>query len=292
MRRFIRLWALCTSVLSVVAPRVGAQTGVAYDFRMRDSSCTASGTSNIGESTGHAVWSQGRVRFEMTGNFPRESVPGFTPGRSTVLILSDTGRSVVMLDPEKKQYVKFDPSGMMEGMQKVMESMGGKMTMEMTGDDPKVENLGAGPDVMGHHTSHWRISSDMSVKVGVMGQSQETRTATVADEYVATDVPHVSEPFHGLVSSPLSEMFGSSAKTYFAKLAAARSKMPVGAPLRSEMHMKTTSAGKVNESNTVMEITNIKNITATPDIFAIPADYTQMEFPMSPHNMRDSAMKH
>jgi hypothetical protein len=280
MRYFHRLAAVSALTFSFVSP-VLAQGDVAFDFKTKETTTTQGNTTN-GETTGRGVMSKGRMRFEMTGNSRAASIPGFSPTGRVTMILPDTGRTFILLDPEKKQYMQVNPAAMMEGLQKMVESMGQTMTMEITGDDPKVENLGAGPDVMGHHTQHWRVTNNTKIKIGVMGQTQLTEASTVSDEYIATDVVNLMDPFRGLQSSPMAGMFGSMAKAYADKLVAARKKLPNGTSLRVDQHVKTNANGREAEVTSTMEVTGIQNITATPDMFAVPADYKQVMMPNMP----------
>jgi len=280
MRYVNQLAAVSVLTLCVVSP-VLAQGDIAFDFRTIDTTTTQGNTTH-GETTGHGVMSRGRVRFEMTGSSRMGKIPGFSPSGTMTMILADTGRTFILLDNEKKQYVQVDPAAVMEQLQKMVESMGQTMAIDITGDDPKVENLGAGPDVMGHHTQHWRITNNTKVKIGVMGQTQITEASTVSDEYIATDVTNLFDPFRGLQSNPMASMFGAAAKAYADKMIAARKKLPNGAPLRVDSHVKTNANGREADVASSMEVTKIQNITATPDMFAVPADYKQVMLPNMP----------
>ena len=280
MKYLRQVGAASIVALCVAVPAARAQgRDVAFDFKSSETT-TMQGNTTKGESTAHAVMSQGRLRFEMAGNSRMTAIPGFTPGSTIVMILPDNGNTFILLQPDKKQYMKINPSAMIENLQKMMESMGSTMTFEITGDDPKVENLGAGPDVMGHHTQHWRVTSNAKVKVGAMGQIQSTEINTVSDEYIAPDVTMLGNPFRGIQSNPMGDMFGSSAKTYTDKLLAARKKITAGTPLRTEQTAKTDSPRGPMVSSAVMEITKIQSVNATPDMFEIPPGYTEIKFPM------------
>jgi len=216
----------------------------------------------------------------MSGNSPMGNIPGLAQGEPITLILPDTGRTFIIMQPTKHQYMTINPSAMMEGMQKMMEGMGATMTFEITGDDPKVENLGAGPDILGHHTAHWRTTSITKVKIVAMGQTQQTEATTVVDQYIAHDVNNLDDPFRGLQRNPMADMFGSGAKEYLEKMQAARKKLPSGSPLRTEQSVKIISAGRESSGTSVSEVTKISNVRATDDMFKVPPDYTMLKMPM------------
>lgn len=275
---------VASSLLSVclLAPSARAQAAdVAFDFRQTETRTTSAKTTKS-EITGHTVMSKGRMRMEMSGSAPLGAIPGFGSDSSFTMILPDTGRTFILLSPEKKQYMQVNPSAMMDGMQKMMEGMGQKMSMEITGDDPKVENLGKGPEVMGHHTVHWRVTTNTQVRFGMMGQNQEMELANVSDMFIAPDIKNLTDAFRGLQRNPIVDMFGSAAKDYIAKAEAARKRLPEGAPLRVESHGKTRNARGETVVSSVMEMTAIRKINATNEMFAIPAGYTQMQMPMMP----------
>jgi hypothetical protein len=282
MPHFNKIVAGSLVSLCLFAPSARAQTDdVAFDFRATQAR-TTSGKTTKTETTGHAVMSKGRMRLEMTGSGPMAGVGGFGQGSTFTMIVPDKGNTFIMLQPEKKQYMQVNPSATMEGMQKMMEGMGQKMKMEISGDDPKVENLGKGPDIMGHHTVHWRVTTDTRTRFGVMGQIQEMEIANVSDMFIATDIKNLRNPFRGLERNPIVDMFGDAAKEYVAKTEAARKKLPDGAPLRVESHGKTSNARAESDVTSVMEVTAIRKINATNEMFAIPAGYTQMQMPKMP----------
>jgi hypothetical protein len=288
MRNLTRLGTASALVFCLAAPAQGQGDDVAFDFKMSSTNMTG-GKEKKGESTGHAIMSKGRMRLEMSGNSPMGNIPGLAQGEAITLILPDTGRTFIILQPTKHQYMTINPSAMMEGMQKMMEAMGATMTFEITGDDPKVENLGAGPDILGHHTAHWRTTSITKVKVGAMGQTQETEATTVVDQYIAHDVNNLDDPFRGLQRNPMADMFGSGAKAYLEKMQAARKKLPTGSPLRTEQKVKILTAGRESNASSVSEVTRISSVKANDDMFKVPSGYTLVKLPMMPGG-RDSTM--
>jgi len=274
--------ALFVSV-PVLAGSVQAQGhDLAIDFRTSESGM-ASGKPMNGSGTAHGVFSKGRVRYDMKGNTRGMALPGMAPSDSTSFIILDNGATIIFLQPETKQYMRMRPAEAMDGMQKMLEGMGAAMKFDVSGDDPKVEKLGPGPTILGHHTTHYRVTGRMKVSVAVMGQSQGVETSTVSDEYVTPDIENITDPFHGSGSSPVGGMFGASFKTYMDKMKVAQAKLG-GFPLRMETHVTTSSAaGQSSDIRSVNEITAIHTITASPSLFEVPAGYTQITMPTMPN---------
>lgn len=248
-----------------------------------------------GSGTAHAVFSKDRVRYDMTGNTRGMALPGMAPSDSTTFIILDNGATLIFLQPKTRQYLRMRPAESMDGMQKMMEGMGGAMKFDISGDDPKVEKLGAGPTILGHHTTHYRVTGRMKVSVAVMGQTQGIETSTVSDEYVSADIASIIDPFRSLGSSPVGGVFGASFKTYMDKMKAAQAKLG-GFPLRMETHVVTSSAGPGSDIKSTNEITAIHTITASPSLFEVPAGYTEVKLPnmqtMPPQRTPAPSTKH
>ena len=239
------------------------------------------GKPTSGGGTGHAVISNGRVRYEMTGNSRMMTMPGMEQGDSVTFILLDSGMTFILLQPKKKTYMRFRPAEMMQGMQKMMEGMGAAMKFDITGSDPKVEKIGAGPDILGHHTTHYRVTGTMKVSMAVMGQTHGMETKSEVDEYVAQDLANLTDPFRNLGSNSMGGVFGASAKDYMDKMKAARARIP-GFPLRAETHAIVSGEGQGSDVKTVQEVTAIHMITAASSLFDVPAGYTEVTLPNMP----------
>ena len=253
---------------------------MAIDFRMTESG-TSGGKAINGVSTAHAVLSGDRVRYDMTGNTRAMAMPGMAQTDSMSIIMLDSGATLIILQPKKRQYMKMRPGEMMEGMQKMMEGMGTAMKFDFTGDVPKIQKLEAGPVILGHHTTHYRVTGNMKVSMSAMGQPQGVEVSSVFDEFVTPDIKSVMDPFRSLGSNMMGGIFGASFKTYMDKVKATRARVP-GFPLRIENRVITTSAGQKSDIKTVQEITAVHTTTAAPGLFEVPAGYTQITMPSMP----------
>jgi len=278
MKNLARFATASLIALPLLSGAVRAQGhDLAVDFRMTEKGTTG-GKAVDGSSTGHAVVSGDRVRYDMTGNTRAMAMPGMTPGDSMAFIMLDSGRTFIFLQPKKKQYMKVKPAEMMEGMQKMMEGMGAAMKFDITGSDPKVEKIGSGPDILGHHTEHYRITGTMKINMTAMGESHAMEMKSDVDEFVAQDLSTIMDPFRNLGSNVMGGMLGAGAKDYMEKMKAARAGIS-GLPLRAEIHAVVSGEGQGSDMTTVQEITAIHMITAAPNLFEPPADYTAMSLP-------------
>jgi hypothetical protein len=267
--------------LSPVVTR-GQGNDIAFHFRVTDAG-TAAGETVNGVSTGRAVASKGRVRIDMKGNSRAMAMPGMAPSDEVSMIMLDNGKTILYLQPKTKQYMRFDPVEAVDGMQKMIAGMGGEMSFDITGDGPKLENLGAGPVILGYHTVHYRLTTGLKMTMSMMGESQEMEMSSTTDEYLAPDLGSIADPFRGMTSSGMSGMsgmFGSGNKSYLEKIQAAFAKLPKATALRAETTVTVNGAGQQSHLKTTREVTGIEKITVSPHLFEVPAGYTKVQFPM------------
>jgi hypothetical protein len=152
------------------------------------------------------------------------------------------------------------------------------MKFNIEGSDPKVEKIGGGPDILGHHTTHYRVSGTMKVSMAAMDQTHAMEVKSEVDEFVAEDLANLMDPFRNLGSNMMGGIFGASAKEYMDKMKAARAKI-AGLPLRAETHATMSGEGQGSDIHSAQEITALHMITAAPSLFEPPADFKQMTIP-------------
>ena len=281
MRTLARIAAISLLGIPLLAVEARSQgRDMAFDFRMTDSGTTAM-QSIRGVSTGHAIVSKGRVRIDARGNARALAMPGSAAGDDVTLIMLDSGKTLIYINPKAKRYMQLNPIDAMEQMQKMIEGMGASMKVDFTGD-PKVENLGSGPEILGHKTQHYRITTGMRMTMTAMGETQTIEMSAVADEYLAPDLRNTNDPFRNMSSNAMSGMMGGSNKAYVERLKAVQAKLPNAMELRAETRVTVGGAGQAQTMTTVREITGIQNTRVSADQFAVPAGYTKVDFPLGP----------
>jgi hypothetical protein len=271
-----------TSLLSVLLLAVDAHAqarDMAFDFKTTDSGSLAMQTMN-GQSTGRAVVSKGRARLDVKGTARSLAMPGAAAGDDVTILVLDSGKSLVYINPKTKQYMQVNPMEVMDRMQKMMEGMGATMQFEFTGD-PKVEDVGAGPVIVGHKTQHFRITTGMTMTMSIMGETQTMTMSSVTDEYLAPDLRNMTDPFRNMSSNTMGAMGGAN-KAYVDRLKAVQAKLPNGMELRAETQVTINAAGQAQNMKNVREITGIENTTASDDQFAVPTGFTKVDFPLGP----------
>ena len=152
------------------------------------------------------------------------------------------------------------------------------MNFEMTGPGPKVENLGAGPVMLGNHTVHYRTTMGMRMTFNAMGDSQGMDMSTVTDQYLAPDLKEMTDPFRAMSSTAITGgIFGN--KKYIESMKAVEAQLPHATELRAETLVTVTGMGQLQVSKTLREITKLEHAVGTDEMFAVPSDYTKVEFP-------------
>jgi hypothetical protein len=260
------------STKPVAAPTVApVGKNIAMDFR---TTVVIQGQPDTSVIHGHAVGSADKMRMDLKMQGPGAQVSplGGSNGEVT-MILSDTGKTVTYLDSKAGHYLRVRPADMLAQAQQTGVKMG------FSGTDAKVDNLGAGPTILGHPTSHYRIGTGMTMTITAMGQDQVVKISSTSDYYYADDIKGVVNPFASLSGGDMAAMFGSSSKEFADKLKAMADKLPKATPLRASSTAMMTAQGQTRITSTQAEVTSIQWVDADSKIFDIPATYTPVTLP-------------
>ena len=175
MRFALRLVSASALVLAPISYAHAQDAGksLALDFR---NTIVISGMPDTSVLTGHAVGTADKMRVDvkMQGAGP---AMGMLANQGEVsMIVTDSGKTITYLDSKNSQFIKVRPTEMIAQAQ----NMGG-MKMDFSGTEAKVDNLGAGPAILGHPTSHYRVATGMTMKISAMGQEQTVKISSTTD---------------------------------------------------------------------------------------------------------------
>ncbi|HEY1953169.1 MAG TPA: hypothetical protein VGG76_10210 [Gemmatimonadaceae bacterium] len=256
----------------------GAQTAtknLTMDFR---TTVTVSGMPDTSIIQGRAIGSRDKMRMDLTLKGPGAQVSplGANAGK-IIMILSDSGKTVTYLDSTNGRYLRVRPADMLAQAQQ-----SGQMSMKFSDTQATVDSLGAGPSILGHSTSHYRVGTGMTMTISAMGQEQTVKISSTADYYYANDIKAVVNPFASLTGSDMSAMFGSANKDFADKLKIVQQKLPKGTPLRASTTATMIAQGQTRVTNTQAEVTSVQWVDAKPGIFDVPAGYTSVALPGMP----------
>ncbi len=257
-----------------------SKPGISSDQTMRTVTTSAGRTDSV---TGvmHTISAGTNARIEIdSGSFVR-SVGPFSPGPHAVMILRDGGGEMVYLNPDKKEYMSIKPFEMMQGVRKMMESMGGSMTVDTSVTRVGIDSLGPGPTIDGHPTVTYRLTMAMRMTMSMMGQSNVVETQITQEIQAATDMASFADVNTGPNRfAEFSQLIGMN-KDLFDKMAVTRRKMR-GFPLRSVKHSTTLANGVTRTAIETIDTRNIKRVTVPDSAFAIPGDYKPIAMPAMP----------
>jgi hypothetical protein len=262
--------ALVLAPISYASAQNAGKT-LAMDFR---TTVTIQGTPDTGVITGHAVGTPDKMRLDVKMKGTSAQVSPLASDSTVSMIVTDTGKTIAYLDPKKNQYLRVRPAEMIAQAQQ----MGG-MKMDFTDTKAQVDSLGAGPVILGHPTSHYRITTGMTMTISAMGQQQIAKISSTNDSYYATDIKGTLNPFASMTGGDMANMFGTTNKDFADKMKAASAKLPTGVPLRATSSNTLTAQGQTRVTNSQAEVTSIKWVDADPKAFEIPSTYTAVQLP-------------
>ncbi|HST07442.1 MAG TPA: hypothetical protein VLJ83_04685, partial [Gemmatimonadaceae bacterium] len=224
---------------------------------------------------GHAVGSADKMRMDLTLKGPGAQVsPLGAAAGQIVMILSDSGKTVTYLDAANSRYLRVRPADMLAQAQQ-----SGQVTMKFADTQASVDNLGPGPSILGHATSHYRVGTGMTMTISAMGQEQTVKISSTADYFYANDIKGVVNPFASLTGSDMSAMFGGANKEFADKLKAVQQKLPKSTPLRASTTATMIAQGQTRINKTEAEVTSVQWVDAKPGTFDVPANYTSVALP-------------
>jgi hypothetical protein len=275
MRFSSRLVSASALVLAPITSAYAQDAGksLALDFR---NTIVVSGVPDTSVLTGHAVGTADKMRVDVKMKMQGSGAAvGMLASQGDVsMIVTDSGKTITYLDSKNSQYLKVRPTEMVAQAQ----AMGG-MKMDFSGTEAKVDNLGAGPTILGHPTSHYRVATAMTMKISAMGQEQTVKISSMTDTYYATDIKADLNPFASLNGSDMANMFGTTNKDFADKMKAVQAKLPKGIPLRATSSSTLTARGETKVTNSQAEVTSIQWVAYDPKTFEVPATYTAAPMP-------------
>ncbi|HEY0528525.1 MAG TPA: hypothetical protein VGD02_06825 [Gemmatimonadaceae bacterium] len=265
---------LFAAIIAAPLANIDAQASgqqLAEDFRVVTTMAGANDTAYI---TGHAVGDATRLRIEVNTTGVGSQVSPLNANGPVSMIVSDSGKTITYLDSQRSTYLRVRPADMIQNMQQ----MGG-MTMQFSETTANVDSLGAGPTLLGHPTSRYRVNTGMTMNMSAMGQSQSMKFSSSTEYLFARDVNGALNPFASLSGGDMVNMFGSANKDFADKMRAVQAKLPKGTPLRATSTATMSAQGDTRTTSTVAEVTSLKWVPADKNAFEIPATYKETQLP-------------
>jgi hypothetical protein len=269
--RLVAAFALLLASASYASAQEAGKN-LALDFR---NSIVVSGVPDTSVLTGHAVGTADKMRVDVKMKMDGVGAPTMLASQGDIsMIVTDSGKTITYLDSKNSQFIRVRPTEMIAQAQQ----MGG-MKMDFSGTEAKVDNLGAGPAILGHPTSHFRVTTGMTMKISAMGQEQTVKVGSTTDTYYATDIRGDLNPFASLNGGDMANMFGTTNKDFADKMKAVQAKLPKGVPLRALSSSTLTAHGQTKTTNSRAEVTAIQWVPYDAKTYEVPSTYTAAPMP-------------
>ena len=199
-----------------------------------------------------------KVEFTRSGN-PMMPAGSFA-------VTKDGGKTMLMVDPSKKTYSKWDMAGM-AGM-----AGGAMQMMNMKMSTPKVEKLleEQGGKIAGFATTHYRFRTSYTTDMEFMGMKQSISTVTEEDLWAS---PELNEA--GL-NAWMNQQGAKTGSEQLDKLIKAEMEKVKGFPLKRIVTTTTKeSGGEPQVMKITTEVTSIKKASPAGALFEVPAGYRE-----------------
>lgn len=253
-----------------------SKPGVSFDQTMVTVN-TASGRTDTSTTEMHTTSVSGDTRMDLEkGSFPK--MGAFSAGPRAVMIMRNGGQEIDFLNPDEKQYLLMKPVAMIEGVQKMMEGMGGSMTMDTSGTRVTLDSVGPGPAIDGHPTLTYRVKTVIRMTISMMGESRVVDNQSTQEIQVATDLDDFAYAAGMNRFAEITQAMGFP-KAAFENLAATRRRMH-GFPLRAVTHATSSVNGMTRTIVQTIDTRNVKRLSVPDSLFAMPADYKAVTMPM------------
>jgi hypothetical protein len=276
MRKLRFAWCAIPGFLCAAPVSAQSKPGVSFDQTM----VTITGSSGRTDTTTvmlrtTSAGGDGRIDVEK-GSFP--NMGPFSSGPHGVMIMHDGGSEMAFLNPDQKQYLSIKPIAMMEGMQKMLEGMGGSMSFDTAATQLSLDSVGPGPSMDGHPTLTYRLRTGMRMTMSMMGQSHVVDNQSSQEIQAATDLGDFAEVASMNRFAEVTQAMGFP-KGYFEKLSATRRRIH-GFPLRAVTHTTTSADGVTQTIDQTIEMRNVQRLAVPDSLFVVPADYKPVRMPM------------
>ena len=224
----------------------------------------------------HVTATQNNMKLEIMGDMP--GVSRMSGGKGMVMLITDGGAKMTFMSVTDKQYMSFNPLQMMEGAQKMMEGMGGGMTVDTALTKVTIDSVGPGPTIDGHPTRHYRITSRFRMSIAMMGEKIDMDEQAVEEVDATPDYDDLRSIGQSMAKfADLSASFGF-AKEYVDQIRKAHENLK-GFPLRVVKQETRTTRDVAQKSTETTETKNVQRLSVPDSAFAIPADYKPLSMP-------------
>jgi hypothetical protein len=222
--------------------------------------------------------SEQTIRLQADGEKARiEWVAGRSPagGKDGYMLTTDGGKTLYMVNPSERTFMKWDMEKMMQMAGGMMQAMKGFMSVKVTEYNVEKTLDEAGPSILGYPTRHYKFVTRFTSESTVFGRKQTTTSVNEQEIWSTTK-------FRDGGLSVFEKM--TSRRVGYADvdkmIEAERAKGVKGIPLKVITTTNSGTAEKPRLSKSVMEVTELKETGIAASVFDIPKDYTEQKLDM------------
>ena len=186
--------------------------------------------------------------------------------KGTYLSSKHGGKTMFLVDPKEKTYMKWDLDSMMGLLGGAMKMMNLKFT------DPKVEALGEEPDglVAGVPTVHYRFRTTYAMSMSFMMMKKNSKVVKDEEIWAATKLADAALGIWLRKAPP------KTGNEDMDKLIKAEMGKVQGFPLKRKTVTTSTDEKDKKEVTTItMEVTELQMVPVPDSTFEIPSDYKE-----------------
>ena len=197
---------------------------------------------------------------------------------SSYLLLTDGGRTLVAVDPAKREYTQAAAADFERIVGTAMDAVDRVMTLDVHDLDVTGRRLGAGERIAGYETQHSRLRTRFGLRIGAMGFNADQRHDVAVDYWVSPSLRLPRNPMMELFAS-LPTVLAQGDRDFVRRLRAGRAALVgEGTPLRVVVSAQHTDEdGDEERSRTVIEVADVRAGAQDATLFRVPDGYRKRE---------------
>jgi len=233
-----------------------------------------------GESRGQK--SDQTVHLKVDGDKAKvEWAEGRNPsgGKGGYLLTTDGGKTMYMVNPSEKTYMKWDMEKMLQMAGGVMQAMKGIVDVKITEYKVEKELDESGPSLLGYPTRHYKFVTRFTTETAVFGRKQTNTSVNEQEIWTTTKLKAGGfSVFEKMASQRVG--FADVDKV----IEAERAKGVKGIPLKTVTTTNSGTPEKPRITKAVTEVTELKETDIAAAEFVIPKDYKEQSLEMPPES--------
>lgn len=193
---------------------------------------------------------------------------------NSIVISDDGGKTMMVLDPKKKEYYRLSIEDTLNAMTSMIQNMGGMFKMSIDDQTVEVKPLGAGETIEGYRTNKYQVDTAYTLKLKAMGMNMDQK---IKSEMTTWSTDELDQELASFIQYRTFRTGMEDLDSLIEKHIGAVK----GFPLKTVTKTEITARGRTNTSTSTMTVTGIREADIAESDFAIPAGYSEVDGPMA-----------